>query len=180
MGFIKLDRGLVESEIWDTEEPFCRRAAWIDLLMLANFRERNFISKGELLHLKAGEMITSIRILSERWYWSIDKVRLYLNQLEKMGMIEQNRSPKGTRIYLKNWQKYNAVSNTDHNTDPNTDQYTDPNTDPILHNNVQELKEGRRSARTRRANSAEFKQLLDNFCKEVSDGKRDMDTGETF
>jgi hypothetical protein len=39
MGWIAIDRKLLDSLIWNDDEPFNKRAAWIDLLMMANYED---------------------------------------------------------------------------------------------------------------------------------------------
>ena len=49
-----------------TRDPHELRA-WIFLLMDANFKDNEFISKGECINLKRGEVLTSERWLSTTW-----------------------------------------------------------------------------------------------------------------
>jgi len=44
---------------------------WIFLLMDANFKDNEFISKGECINLKRGEVLTSERWLSTTWGFTI-------------------------------------------------------------------------------------------------------------
>ena len=82
---------------------------WIFLLMDANFKDNEFISKGECINLKRGEVLTSERWLSTTWGVSRYKVRQFLETWEKEGRIETERTPKGTRIKILNYEKYQGI-----------------------------------------------------------------------
>jgi hypothetical protein len=97
-GWIKLHRKIQESKIWDNNEPFDRRSAWIDLLLFANHEDKNIIFNGKVITVKRGERITSVLALSERWNWSRHKVSDFLNLLESEQMIVQKRDNKKTLI----------------------------------------------------------------------------------
>ena len=105
-GYIKLYRKLRSSRI--ARDPHELRA-WIFLLMDANFKDNEFISKGECINLKRGEVLTSERWLSTTWGVSRYKVRQFLETWEKEGRIETERTPKGTRIKILNYEKYQGI-----------------------------------------------------------------------
>ena len=60
-GWIKIDRSLMDHEIWRSTEPFDIRSAWVDMLMMANYADHDFFSKGRAVHLEPGQFITSER-----------------------------------------------------------------------------------------------------------------------
>ena len=105
-GWIKLHRKILNSRVAQDNEEF---AAWIKLLLMATHTELRFISKGDLIILKPGELITSERQLRTTWKVSRRKVRKFLEIWEKDGMIEVEKSPKGTRIKILKWQEYQAI-----------------------------------------------------------------------
>ena len=76
--WIKVYRKIRESAVWNNNEPFDYRSAWIDLIMEANVKPNTFIYKGQTITVKRGEYYTSIRKLSLRWHWSKDKVNRFL------------------------------------------------------------------------------------------------------
>lgn len=112
-GWISLYRKIQECEIWLSPEPFDMRSAWIDLLLLANHRDKETVFDGKLITIKKGQRITSIRQLAERWHWSRCKTSNYLNLLEKAEMIEQKRDRKKTIISIVNYSVYNDFEATE-------------------------------------------------------------------
>ncbi len=102
-GWIKTWRSLRDSEIWK-DRPFSKGQAWIDLLLRAKFGE------------EGGHIITSIRVLSEDWGWSVKKTWKFLNHLENELMVgkqflPQKRKQKGTRLTILNWETYQGTGN---------------------------------------------------------------------
>lgn len=112
MGFIKLDRQLMEHWLWE-DEPFSRAQAWIDLIYLANHENKDFMQSGVLIHGKRGNVYRSKLWLAERWKWSRGKVDRFLKLLQKEQMITENRirigTTNGTVITIVNYGKFQDV-----------------------------------------------------------------------
>lgn len=71
--WIKVFRNIEKSWLWE-ERPFSRGQAWIDLLLLAKFRDGSFINRrGNLVDAKKGHVYRSISSLADRWGWSRKK-----------------------------------------------------------------------------------------------------------
>ena len=104
-GWIKIYRNIQEHWLWNCE-PFSRGQAWIDLLLMANHKENKVMINGNLIVIKTGERVTSIRKLSERWKWSTCKVKHFLKQLESDKMIECLSDTSKTVIKIVNYEKY--------------------------------------------------------------------------
>lgn len=107
-GWIKLSRKLLRNDLWGTGSPYDERSAWIYLLLSASYEKSevyNHQSKS-VITILPGQILTSIKSLAERWSWSYSKISRYLDNLEAMGMISQNRTTKYTIITLTNWSKY--------------------------------------------------------------------------
>lgn len=121
IGWISIHRKIRECLIWDTDEPFDRRSAWIDLLMMANHEDKKILFNGEPLTVKMGQRMTSIRSLAERWHWSVNKVRRYLALLQKLEMVHKESDNKSTLLTIVNYGKYQL--------DWHTNEYTDEHTD---------------------------------------------------
>lgn len=108
-GWIRLHRQIQDHEMWDSEdEPFDRRSAWIDLLLLANHEDKTTLFGNQKITIKAGQKITSLVKLAERWNWSRNKVRRYLNALESVGMILRKSDNKKTLITIVNYGIYQS------------------------------------------------------------------------
>lgn len=110
-GYIKLYRDIRDHWIWSSEgEPFDKLHAWVDLLMMANHKDREVPFNGKMVVVPKGSRITSLHKLSERWRWSIHKVSDFLYLLEQAGMITQERNSQKTLINVVNYAFYQDVN----------------------------------------------------------------------
>jgi hypothetical protein len=111
-GWILLHRQLLDSEIWNLEEPFGFRSAWIDLILKANHEDRSLLLKsGKRVIVSRGQEWTSVRTLAGRWRWSKQKVSNYLESLQEMGMITIEKTKSGTLITLVNYRDFQDFRN---------------------------------------------------------------------
>lgn len=119
-GWFIIARSLLEHWIWLDKEPFCRRAAWIDLIALANHTDSKQMIRGKVVETKRGEVNRSIRWLAERWHWSRSKVERFLKLLEKEGMLSHETRQNETVLTICNycdwqdmWKKNEPQSETE-------------------------------------------------------------------
>ena len=106
--WIKVFRNIEKSWLWE-ERPFSRGQAWIDLLLLAKFRDGSFINRrGNMVDAKKGHVYRSISSLADRWGWSRKKVDHFFDQLETENMIKVNkkRASEETSIFIVNYSRY--------------------------------------------------------------------------
>lgn len=104
-GWVKIHRDLLDNELW-SDKPFTKGQAWIDLLLLANHRDKNALLGNCTELVERGSLITSELKLMERWGWGRKKVKLFLNFLESQKMIERNANNKRTAITIVNYGFY--------------------------------------------------------------------------
>lgn len=109
-GWITVHRKIQECWIWEKDEPFDWRSAWIDLLLLANHADKKKMVDGELITIKRGQRLTSIRWLAERWKWSRTKVTKFLDTLEQDGMLTRKSDTKKTLLTIENYGFYQDVA----------------------------------------------------------------------
>jgi hypothetical protein len=105
-GFIMLHRSIQEHWIYDEKRKFSKYEAWLDMLMMANHSESKFVLGNELIELKAGQFVTSIRKLGERWEWSNTKVTQFLDLLNKDEMLLYKKDTKKTLITIVKYGFY--------------------------------------------------------------------------
>lgn len=124
MGYLKLDRRITNSAIWDDgAEPFDSAHAWIDLLLFVNWDDGEQRIKGKIYKVKRGSKIVSDRFLSNRWHWSRNRVRRFLETLERAGMVTTKRTTCGTWLFIENYAKYQdsrTTNGTTHGTSNGT------------------------------------------------------------
>ena len=143
-GWIKLWHKLGDSEMW-LSEPFTRGQAWVDLLLMASTQETD----------RPGEVRCSIRHLSRRWRWSTDKVKRFLEVLEKDQSVfltqnrTQNRTRNRTLLTVAKYRRY-QIDRTQKRT-PNETQ------NPSENRNIEEDKE--KAVRTADAGGTEARQV---------------------
>lgn len=144
-GWIKLHRQSVDNPMYHSE-PFDKWHAWTDLLLMVNHERKQFISKGQLVTLEAGQTVTSMAILAERWQWSVNKVRRYFRLLSDTGMCITNGTPNGTTITVVNWAKYQAEGQTNGIGNGTTGGTSDGTTDGTLTRMIKNDKEREKAA----------------------------------
>ena len=105
-GWIKLHRQIQECFLWRIKEPFDKRSAWIDLLLLMEHQNKNIMIDGKIETIKRGSYMLSIEKLCDRWMWSRNKVKRYLDVLEREHMIVTRRTNKGTLVSVVNYCIY--------------------------------------------------------------------------
>lgn len=127
-GWIKLYRQIEDSMIWASEEPFDRRSAWIDLILMANHEDRTVLINGRKQIIGAGQRWISVRTLATRWGWSKDKVTRYLELLEQDSMIHLSKTPNGTLLTIDKYEVFQLGRDTNKDTNKDTPKDTDKDT----------------------------------------------------
>lgn len=106
-GYIKLYRSIFNHWLWQ-DKPFSRGQAFVDLILLANYKDRKELYKDELIVKKRGDVNLSIIYLEERWGWSRNKVTRFLSVLENDEIIKKSSTFKGTIITVLNYEKFQS------------------------------------------------------------------------
>lgn len=105
-GWISVHRKIRESWIWNSDEVYDKRSAWLDLLLAANYQDKEIQYNKQRINIEKGQFLTSIAKLADRWKWSRHKVSLFLDKLEEEKMIVQIKDNKSTLISIENYEKY--------------------------------------------------------------------------
>lgn len=108
-GWICLHRSIQDSWLWQNE-PFSRGQAWIDLLLSANHEDHKIVVDSDLMTIKRGQMLTSVRKLSERWKWSVKRTQKFLKLLEEDEMLTKNSGKRYTLLTILNYAKFQDIS----------------------------------------------------------------------
>ena len=115
-GWIKLYRQLQDCWIWLDKEPFDKRSAWVDLLLTANHSDKKILFNGELITIKRGQILTSVRKLSAKWKWSVNKVYRFLKLLESDEMLQKESDKDRTLLTIINYSIFQCCEYTNENT----------------------------------------------------------------
>lgn len=111
-GWISVYRKIEDGWLWK-EKPFSKGQAWIDLLIMANHQNNKFLLGNEIMNVKRGELITSIRKLGERWGWSRCKTKTFLDLLERDLMIVKKSDSKKTTLSIVNYSDYQDLKDSE-------------------------------------------------------------------
>jgi len=129
-GYVKTHREIWDHWTWE-DKPFSKGQAWLDLIMLVNYKDGKIPYKHQMTPIKRGQTIRSERDLSFRWGWSKSKVHDFLTLLKNDEMIlidnnnvnnddneelwrdnegepkhPSNKNLKANRITICNYDKY--------------------------------------------------------------------------
>ena len=114
--YFTVKRDLLQSDRWLSEQ-FSRGQAWVDLFGLANYTDGYIRVRGTRINIKRGQLGWSQRALADRWKWSRNKVRRYLDELELDGDIYRLTIPQSkyliTLISVVNYNTYQLNDTTD-------------------------------------------------------------------
>lgn len=105
-GWVAVNRSLLSSWIWSSEERYNRPQAWVELIMMAAYKDDKILYRGQLIQKKRGQIRASIKWLADRWNWDRKTVKNFLDQLQKAGSIVVESDPGGTTITLVNYDFY--------------------------------------------------------------------------
>lgn len=96
-GYVSIHREIMDHWIWQ-DKPVSKGQAWVDLILLANYKNEKFSYKDKVVEGKRGSVYRSITYLAERWGWGRDKATRFLHQLEADGMIVLDATTHQTTI----------------------------------------------------------------------------------
>lgn len=108
-GWISLHRKVKEHWIFEENKPSTKFEAWIDILMMAYYKDNKKLWNNQLITVKRGQCITSLRTLAEQWKWSKHKVDNYLALLEEEGMIITQRDSRKTLLTVVKYDFYQSI-----------------------------------------------------------------------
>lgn len=93
---------------WTNQEKrkFSKFEAWIDILLMVNHEDKKVVLGNEVVLVKRGQRITSVRQLCERWDWSNSKVNSFLKLLENDGMVTVKSDTKKTVLTVDKYDFY--------------------------------------------------------------------------
>ena len=111
-GWIKLNRNIQDSFIWNFDKPQYG-LAWVDMLMLANYKDKQILFNGKLQTIKRGSFVTSTVKLAERWHMNRRTVKAFLDVLKSDGMITYECTRHCTTISIVNYLKYQGFADFD-------------------------------------------------------------------
>lgn len=107
-GFLRLSRRFFKHFLWAEGRTYSKAEAWLDMIAQCAYEPQKRLVAGELMSVPRGGVIASERYLSNRWKWSRNKVRAFLDLLASEGMILiPQKDHRSTAVLLCNFDKFN-------------------------------------------------------------------------
>ena len=122
-GWISIHRKMQDHWLW-LDKPFSRGQAWIDILMMVNHTDTKIVLGNDLIEVKRGSRITSIRKLCDRWQWSNTKVKNFLKLLEEDNMLVVISDTKKTTLTVVNYSDYQYQGDSESDTKATQERQT--------------------------------------------------------
>lgn len=144
-GYIKLYRSFFDNKIWQADQTFSEREAWIDLIQSARFEASPITSRIGCYEVtwERGQYPASNRFLMKKWKRSEQWVKSFLGKLKRNGMITTDNTQGVNVITLVNYEKYNGTDEKESetkewgNNSPDNSLSNSPT--QLAHNELQEL-----------------------------------------
>lgn len=111
-GWVKLHRVIMDHWIWDSERH-SKQSAWMDLIMMVNHADNKITIGNHSITIHEGQVWTSYKKLKERWQWSNDRLKGFIDMLVADKMIAVNPTNTGTLITVLNYKKYQGSGGSD-------------------------------------------------------------------
>jgi hypothetical protein len=98
---------------------FSRAEAWLDLIMLARWKDGTEMNKGRRTEMRAGQFQGGYSFLASRWNWTIQTVRTFVGKLLGERMLERVEEPSESNkqkanqvqvLSLCNYKKYQLIT----------------------------------------------------------------------
>lgn len=100
-GWIVLSRKLFETDPdWSEPRIFSRFEAWIDVIQMTAFADHKKVVGGQIVELKRGEVLLSVRFLARRWGWSNGRITRWLKTGTATEHLRVQRRTADGNIYL--------------------------------------------------------------------------------
>ena len=94
-GWIKLERSITESLLWQEGQKYDYLRAWIDILLMVNYKPHPFALGDRVIIIEKNYVLTSKTKLAKRWMWSRPTVAKFLKLLRDSGKIEYEPMANG-------------------------------------------------------------------------------------
>lgn len=143
VGWIKLHRKIIDNPIWNTGEPYDKVHAFIDLLLMANYEDKEIVAGVKTVVIRRGQVLTSKKKLAVKWGWSRDKVTRYICLLDNMGIATLDKTLSKTLnktvLTIENYTKYQGEHTLDKTPSKTLNKATDKTPSNTLQKNIKNI-----------------------------------------
>lgn len=137
-GWIKLDRKILDNPMW-TCDKFTRGQAWVDLLLLTNYKDGVLVVRDHVIKVKRGQVGWSENRLASRWKWSRTKTKNFLKLLETEQQVIVDRSKSTSILTIVNYEKYQEKEQQEDNRKTTERQQEDTNKKDKKEKNIKNI-----------------------------------------
>jgi CTP-dependent riboflavin kinase len=117
-GWVKIDRKLLNDPMY-LSEPFTKGQAWIDMILLANYKDNHFYKRGIRVDVLRGQVGMDLDTLAKRWQWSRGKAERFMNTLENENKIVRQKTNVTTLFSIINYHLYQTDGKANDNANDN-------------------------------------------------------------
>lgn len=123
-GWIKLHRQLQLKGYYKQSQYI---HLWVHLLLCANHKRTEYMTNGQIIHIKEGQLLTGRKLLAEGTGIPETTIERILKVLESEHQIEQQKTTKYRLITIVKWDTYQKVDSTSDSKRTTNGQQTDTN-----------------------------------------------------
>jgi hypothetical protein len=103
--FYLMHRGWMDDRDFDPE-PYTQREAWVWLIENAAWKDTTAYVSGKVIPLRRGQLVFSQRFMAEKWKWGRQRVRTFIERLEKTEKSTQDTTQGVTILTICNYDRY--------------------------------------------------------------------------
>lgn len=155
-GWLRLYRKMSEHDLW-LSEKFTFGQAWVDLLLIANWRPGRIQKRGLWIDLEPGQIGWSLDSLAQRWGWSRGKVSRFLTVLQTEQQIVLQKNNVTTVITITNWMEHQSDGTADDTADSTADSTANGTADGTV------SKKDKKDKKETRAKPTQSQESLERF-----------------
>lgn len=137
-GWIKTYRNILDHWVW--QDPMSFRC-WMYILLKANHSEKKIMFDGSLMTINRGQLLTSVRKLSDEMGCSKNKINKIIGTLLEDNMITVKRTHRGTLLTVINYGKYQDTRDTEKDAEKDAEKDSPRTQNRTQNDHKQEYKE---------------------------------------
>ncbi len=106
MSWILLHKKLQEHRYWKERRKFSKAEAWIDILLSANYEDRDMVISGKSFVCKRGEVMYSMETWAKRWGWTKSQVRHFIASAREAHELRTVNNTVTTHLVVCKYESY--------------------------------------------------------------------------